>query len=218
MTPNEIKEQFYFFVDDEDVSEDNVYILMNSALNRIYTMRPWEFLKTNVDSNSTAIGTSSYDLPTDFLFPLPIYIGTIEVEPIDRSKRMIFKEAFSRYYIDWKNSKFTLTYEPTTSEVIYFDYIYQPDQLTTSVKDTDLETTIPGYKKAFHTLLAYEMAKLFYYQDAGAKSDSWSTEWEVERVKLYNDMEAYDAQLKASAQNSSIPYVGESDYPNVINV
>jgi len=86
MTPDQIKEQFYFFVDDEKISEDNVYILMNSALNRIYTMRPWEFLKTNVDTNSTVIGTSSYDLPTDFLFPLPIYIGTTQVESIDRAK------------------------------------------------------------------------------------------------------------------------------------
>ena len=218
MTPSEIKAQYEFFVDDEEVSEDTIYVLMNTALNNMYALRPWDFLKTNDDTDSTVIGTSSYDLPSDFLFPLPVYIGTQQVEPIDRAKRMLYKEAFSRYYIDWKNGKYVLTYSPTTSDTIYFDYIYQPDQITTAYKDTDFETLVPGFKKAFHILLAYEMAKIYYYQDAGSKADSWANEWEVERIKLFNSMEDYDAQLKAVAQNSSIPYVGESKYHNVINI
>lgn len=208
MTGSELLTYFNFLVDDS-IEDDRFEDIIQIASRRLWVQRPWEFLKTNTDATSTAVGTTTYSLPADFLLPLPIWAGDTQVYPIARDQRRLFRNSFNRYYLDLKNSNFILTQSPTSVETIYFDYIYNPSDI--EVDDTDIETTVPGFLSAFHPLLAYEAAKTFFYQDTGSKADSWSREYEAEYQNLYAQMIEYDNALKASAQNSAIP---EIYYPN----
>jgi len=208
MTGNQLLTYFNFLVDDT-IEDDRFLDIIQIAARRLWTQRPWEFLKTNTDATSASIGTLTYSLPADFLLPLPIWVGSTQIYPIARDQRRLFRNSFNRYYLDIKNSQYVFTQSPSKADTIYFDYIYNPSDV--ALDDTDITTTIPGFLSAFHPLLAYEAAKTFFYQDTGAKSDSWAPEQQAEYNNLYNQMVEYDHALKTSAQNSAIP---EIYYPN----
>ncbi len=206
MTPNQLQTLFQELVDDTNLAESTVYTFFNNAFNALWLKRPWEIAKKSDDTKSTTVGGTSVALPTKFLRPLPIWIGSTQILPIKREDRRLFRDSMFRYYVDWQTSTIKLTYSPTSAETIYWDYIYEPDNaFTTALESTDLETTIPGFKKAFHPLVAYEAAKLFYYQEVGSKNDSWTSEMQFEYDRLFNLMCSWDAGLKSDAQNTSIP-------------
>jgi len=202
MTSNELKTFFEFLVDDT-IDSDRFQDIIQIVSRRLWTQRPWEFLKTNTDATTASIGTLTYSLPSDFLLPLPIWVGDTQIYPIARDQRRLFRNSFNRYYLDIKNDNYVFTQSPSKADTIYFDYIYNPTDITLS--DTDIETTVPGFLSAFHPLLAYEAAKTYFYQDTGSKSDSWAVEHEIEYQKLYSQMVEYDHSLKTAAQNSAIP-------------
>ena len=215
MTGNSLKTYFEFLVDDS-IEDGRFLDIIQIAARRLWTQRPWEFLKTSVDTTSATVGTTTYSLPSDFLLPLPIWAGDVQIYPIARDQRRLFRNSFNRYYLDIKNSNFIFTQSPTKEDIIYFDYIYNPTNL--ALDDVDIETTIPGFLGAFHPLLAYEAAKTFFYQDTGAKSDSWASEHQAEYNNLYRQMVDYDHALKTSAQNSAIPDIYyPSNNSNVID-
>lgn len=221
MTPSQLETLFHTLVDDDNLSTDSFYIFANNAFNAVWMRRPWEFAKKSTDANSTAVGVKNYTLPTDFLSPLPIYIGDTEITPCKREDRRLYKDSQFRYYVDTPNNRITLTYLPTTSETIYWDYIYENDDLfSVGNENTDLATLIPGFRKAFHPIIAYEAAKMFYYQEVGSKSDSWTGEMQAEYERLYALMEDFDSQLKASYQNSAIPDIQliDTKRPTVIDI
>jgi hypothetical protein len=206
MTPNELKSLYEDLIDDTNLSQSSVFTFFNNSFNAIWIKRPWEIAKKSDDTKTTSVGVTYVALPFKFLKPLPIWIGSTQILPIKREDRRLFKDSAFRYYVDWQTLTIKLTYSPTSAETIYWDYIYEPDNaFTVTLEDTDLETTIPGFKKAFHPLVAYEAAKMFYYQEVGSKNDSWTAEMEVEYQRLYNLMATWDAELKMSAQNTSIP-------------
>lgn len=214
MTPNELKSLYVSLIDDDNLSQDTVFQFFNVSFNALWIKRPWDISKKSDDTKTTSVGVTSIALPSKFLKPLPIWIGSTQILPIKREDRRLYKDSAFRYYVDWQTSTIKLTYIPTSAETIYWDYIYEPDNaFTVALQDTDLETTIPGFKKAHHPIVAYEAAKLFYYQEVGSKEDNWTTEMEAERVKLYNSMVTWDGELKAAAQDSSIPdliYLGNN--------
>lgn len=217
MTPNEIQSLYEDLIDDTNLSQSTVFNFFNNSFNAIWVKRPWEIAKKSDDTKSTAVGVTTVALPTDFLSPLPIYIGDTEILPIKREDRRLFKDSNLRYYVDWQTSTIKLTYSPTSAETIYWDYIYEPaNAFTVALENTDVETTIPGFKKAFHPLVAYEAAKMFYYQEVGSKNDSWTAEMEGEYQRLYQLMATWDANLKSAAQNTSIPTYGASNRSDVI--
>ena len=209
MTTDELLTCFNFLVDDT-IEDDRFLDIIKIASNRLWTQRPWEFLKTNTDATTASVGTTAYSLPADFLLPLPIWLGDTHVLPIARDQRRMFRNSFNRYYLDIKNSQYVFTQSPFKADTIYFDYIYNPSVLALS--DVDIETTVPGFKAAFHPLLAYEAAKTFYYQDTGAKSDSWAPEQQAEYNNLYKQMIEYDTALKSAAQDSAIPDIYTPTY------
>jgi len=221
MSPNELKTLYETLIDDENLSQDSVFTFFNNSFNAIWVRRPWEIAKKSDDSKMTTVGGTSIALPSKFLKPLPIWIGSTKILPIKREDRRLFKDSAFRYYVDWQTSTIKLTYSPTSAETIYWDYIYEPDNaFTVDLEDTDLETTIPGFKKAFQPLVAYECAKMFYYQEVGSKSDNWTAEMEAEYQRLYNLMVSWDAELKIGSQDTAIPdliYLG-SNRADVIEI
>ena len=215
MTGSELKTYFEFLVDDS-IEQDRFEDIIQIASRRIWVSRPWEFLKTSDDTVMATPGKTEYTLPTDFLLPLPIWVGDTHIAPIAREQRRLFRNSYNRYYIDLKNSKYVFTQAPSKTDTIYFDYIYNPTDI--QVDATDIATTVPGFIAAFHPLLAYEAAKTFFYQDTGAKSDSWAGEHEMEYQRLYKELVEYDNALKVSAQNTSMPDIYYPSYnPNVID-
>lgn len=216
MTGNELQNLFEFLVDDS-ISDDDFLVIINIAANKLWvSSQQYEFLKTNTDSVSTTPNLTTYNLPNDFLLPLPIWIGDTQIKPINRKDRRLYRNSHFRYYLDLKNNKFVLTYFPTSSEVIYFDYIYQP--LAIELSDDEIGDRISGFKKAFHPILAYEAAKVYYQQDAGSKNDSWDREHQIEYNRLLNAMNDYDHALKIASQDSAIRDINlPSNQPNVID-
>lgn len=206
MTPNELKSFYESLIDDTNLSQSSVFTFFTNAFNAIWIKRPWEIAKKSVDTKTTSVGVTSVTLPTDFLAPLPIWIGSTQILPIKREDRRLFKDSMFRYYIDWQSSTIKLTYNPTSSETIYWDYIYKPvNPFTVALADTDIATTVPGFLDTFQPLVAYEAAKMFYYQEVGSKNDNWTQEMEAEYQRLYSLMATWDANLKIGAQNTSIP-------------
>lgn len=206
MTPNELKSFYESLIDDTNLSQTSVFTFFTNAFNAIWIKRPWEIAKKSNDTKTTSVGVTSVTLPTDFLMPLPIWIGSTQILPIKREDRRLFKDSMFRYYVDWQTSTIKLTYNPTSSETIYWDYIYKPtNPFTVALADTDVATTVPGFIDTFHPLVAYEAAKMFYYQEVGSKNDNWTQEMEAEYQRLYNLMATWDANLKIGAQNTSIP-------------
>lgn len=206
MTPNTLKTLFESLVDDTNLSQSVVFTFFQNSFNAIWIKRPWEIAKSSDDTKTTSAGVTSIALPTDFLSPLPIWIGSTQILPIKKEDRRLFKDSSFRYYIDWKTRTMKLTYSPTASETIYWDYIYKTNNpFTSALEDTEIEVTAPGFLEAFQPLVAYEAAKMFYYQEVGSKNDNWSAEMEYEYQRLYNLMASWDAGLKTSSQNSSIP-------------
>jgi len=213
MSPNEVKTFFETLVDDDNITDANALVIMNVAKDKLFARRQWEFLKTTDDSN-TASG-KTYTLPTSFSEMIELWIDDVRVEGIRPSQRRLFRDAYSRYYIDIPNNNLVLTYIPTGG-TIYMDYIRETDALT--LVDTDIATTIVGFKKSFHALLAYEMAQVYFMQDVGDRRDSWRPEHKGEYNDLLNLMIKHDESLKSTGQSTAIPAVGQpTNHPNVLD-
>jgi len=206
MKPSELQTLYETLIDDTNLSQSSVFTFFQNSLNAIWIRRPWEIAKKSDDTKSTTVGGTTVALPTDFLKPLPIWIGDTQIFPIRREDRRVYKDSFFRYYVDWQNSQIKLTYNPTSAEIIYWDYIYQPENpFTVLLEDTDIGDILIGFPEAFQPLVAYEAAKMFYYQEVGSKSDSWTAEMEMEYQRLYNLMVSWDASLKTSSQDTAVP-------------
>lgn len=216
MTGQEIKELYEFLVDDSNVSVDNFLTMTRNEIQKLaINPQQFEIFQTNDDSQTTTSGVPYISLPTDFLQPIDLWIGDQNIKGIARRNRRLFRNSSYRYYIDWKNSRFVLTNNPTNSQIVYIDYIYQPNNVEL---DVDLETTIPGFKKAFHPLLAYNMAETFFYQDTGSKVDSWDREHKTKKEEIMKMFIEWDQMLKITAQNSAIIDVSApTNNPNVID-
>jgi len=220
MTPSQLEELFHQLIDDENLPQATFFNFANVSFNSLWIARPWEFAKKSDDTKTTSVGVTTVALPTNFLQPLPIWIGDTEILPIRREDRRLYRDSAFRYYVDTVNSQIKLTYTPTAAETVYFDYVYEVDDVfTVANENTEISTLVPGFRKAFHPIMAYEAAKLFYMQEVGGKSDSWTQEMEMERQKLYALMEYQDSVLKASYQTSAIPdfITNNSNRSNVID-
>jgi len=217
MTPNEVKAHFEFLVDDDNVSDANALVMMNVAKDKLFARREWQFLKAMDDSNTTSGSTNeTFAFPTRFSQMVTMWIGETEIVGIRPEQRRLFRNSFKRYYLDIPNQTVQLTYTSESGQVVYMDYLLETADL--ELDDTDISTTILGFKKSFHAVLAYEMAKVFFYQDTGDKGDSWHLQHQAEYQDLFNLMKRHDEALKISAQHSAIPYAGyPTDQENVLN-
>lgn len=199
MTGEQIIDRFRFLVDDDTLSSDDEVAILNVAYDRLMAMRDWHFLEKSDSSNTVALNTAAYSLPSDFLKPLRAWINRSgeetyhELQPVPFRERLKYSGSSRYFYIDAANGNLVLTDTPVSGSdwigaSIVIDYLYQPDQLTTS--------TSPVFNRAFHNILAYEMAYHYYYNDQGEKSRSWDGELKGEYEKMKNQMYAWDDAIK----------------------
>ncbi len=196
MTGQEIIDHFQWLVDDENVDETRELVLLNRAYYRICSKRLWNFLKAVDDSQTIAASTKAYTCPADTMVLLPInwYKDSdgnyTQKTKVSFQNRLKYATSNSFYWYDKKNNNFALTRDPSADEVgrtLVLDYLAKPDALTTS--------TEPIFDEGFHTLLAYEMMRQYYYNDQGEKNRSWNREAQTEWDSIYKDMVNWDNNI-----------------------
>ncbi|MEW6126728.1 MAG: hypothetical protein AB1757_06795 [Acidobacteriota bacterium] len=201
MTGSQILEKFHNLIGD-DLGADFELQLANDAKNSIETELELEITKKLNSSLSTSAGqtyTTSRALPSDFLSPLVIRVGTQKVYPIPFEAQIDYREISGYYWIDLANDVFYLTGTQGSAQTIYFFYQRETDDLTTA--------TSPIWPTRFHSLIPYEMARKYFAIDAGEKGRSWSPEMQLYYTELKNQMIQWDHKLKLNGMdNSTTPF------------
>lgn len=214
MTGDEIITQFEWLVDDETIDEDQELVLLNLAYDRLNTARIWNYLKTSQQTLTIATGTAGYTAPTDMLYPtnLSYYDSSgpsyypLNLIPFD--ERTLHWNVGGYVYYDKKNDKFYFTRTPDGTEeyagkTLVVDYQYQPTQLTVSAE--------PVFNRAFHPILAYEMARHYFYNDQGEKSRAWNNELDSEYMRMFTEMIRWDDMVQSALADSFEP---DTDWTN----
>lgn len=192
MNGEELIEHFYWLTDDDTIEEERALILANEEYDALLASEFWGFLESSDSTQTIASGDSSYSLPDDFLFSHRITLrngstnSTVELNPVPFKNRLQFLGDSTKYYIDRKNSQVVFLGDISgyAGWLLIHDYQYQPDQIELA--------TSPVFNRAFHAVIAYGMAKKYYYNDQGEKSRSWNSEMEYERVTLLNGLRSWD--------------------------
>lgn len=206
MNGQAIIDEFYAIIDDTTtVDSTRALLLANTAYDRVCAKRLWHFLDSE-DTSKTISATRSYALPADFLYTRTIRLYSASskfdapLKPVPFRHRHKFEGMKGYYYVDLKNTNVVLTWTPEGADIgktMYHDYAYQPAQISTS--------TSPVFNRAFHMLLAYEMARMFWYSEQDEKDRSWNTELNNEYLIMYNDMLTWDVHLDHGMEPDSQP-------------
>lgn len=218
MTNQEILTQFESLVGDS-LDQTLEIQLANNAKNKLETELQLEILKKLDTSNTSVVGgtyTTPYNLPADFLMPLDkIYVGSTPRRQIPMERRELYKDSGLFFYIDFANNKFYLTGTVAVPETITLPYTYA----TTDITAGTLTSTTIVWPARFHSLIAYEMAFMWFAIDQGEKFRSFSQEWQQAYQDLKNSFIAWDQRLKLSAISSQAPYgqTGHIPTENTIN-
>lgn len=216
MTNQDILTQFEGLIGDS-LDQTLEIQLANNAKNKLETEVQPEILKV-VDTSltSTVGGTylTSYNLPSSpaMLMPLDtIYVGTTPRRAIPFERRIIYKDSSDFYYIDWKQSLFYLCGTIGTSQTITFPYLYATADLTAA--NVASGSTSIVWPARFHSLIAFEMAFMFFAIDQGEKFRSYSQEWQIAYNALKASFIAWDQRLKLNAVANSTLYGDMTDSP-----
>ena len=198
MTAQEIINKFYDLVDDDNTDSDRALELLNTACDTLQASRMWNFLRKEDSSKTFTGSTLSYALPSDFLYPIKAFRYNTANEAFNPmgivpfGDRMRYHKRSGTLYVDIANEAVLLTQTPTaqgiSGEKLYLVYQYQPAQLALDDE--------PVFNRAFHSILAYEMAKIFWYMDQQEKERSFNREMQAEYNSLTKAMEAWDARIE----------------------
>lgn len=212
MNVQEIREHFQWLIDDDTIDETRELILMNVAYDEINIERRWVYLLSSDESLNVAAGDTTYAVPADFMFTDKITLFNdvrtyVEFKPVPFRKRLEYKNVSGYYYVDVKNGQ--IVFLCADDMTIYagwsliHDYAYQPAQFTTDGDE-------PVFNRAFHPIIAYQMAKQYFYNDQGEKGRAWNTEFDIELKSLKLKMFTWDAALDYGTNDSLNP-VGAFD-------
>jgi hypothetical protein len=197
MTVQQIREHFQWLVDDDTLDEDRELVLMNVAYDELHTERMWQFLSTSQETLTIASGDTTYALPTDFMYTKKIVLfdGSEtyqEFKAVPFRNRLAYKNVSGYYYIDLKTEliNFLSVDDMTTYTgwTLIHEYQYQPAQLAIAADE-------PVFNRAFHPILAYQMAKQYFYNDQGEKSRAWNNEFGGEYMAIKAKMIRWDSTL-----------------------
>jgi hypothetical protein len=205
MTAQEIINKFFWLVDDTNTDNDQALELLNTSYDALMTERQWNFLRKTDASNTLSGSTVNITLPTDFMYPIKAlrYDGTsyTEMTIVPYNERFRYNKLSNALYFDPLNSRLTLLQTPAeqniSGQTLTLVYQYQPAQLTTS--DT------PVFNRAFHSILSYEMAKFFAYNDQQEKNRSFNREFEGEYQTLKDKMVMWDAKFEFGVSPDFVP-------------
>lgn len=212
MTVTQIREHFQWLVDDDTLDEDRELALMNVAYDEINIERRWVYLLSADETLNIAAGDTTYAVPADFMFTDKITLFNdvrtyVEFKPVPFRKRLEYKNVSGYYYVDVKNAQivFLCPDDMTTYAgwSLIHDYAYQPAQFTDNTDE-------PVFNRAFHVLIAYQMAKQYFYNDQGEKNRAWNNEFDVEFRSLKLKMLTWDSALDTGSNDSFNP-VGAFD-------
>lgn len=205
MTGEQIIEQYQYLVDDDTISESQELAKLQQAYDRLLSKRVWNFLLTEDTSNTIQAGTLSYDMPDDLLFPAYVKAHDTstddfqELQIIPFEHRHKYSKRDDIVYFDLKNEKIKFMESPEshTGETLVFGYTYQPEQITTN--------TSPVFNRSFHIILAYEMARKYWYNDQSDRANEFKSDMTGEYGALYQDMITWDEQSAYAGDPSFMP-------------
>ena len=200
MDGQEIIDHFDFLTD-SSVDADRALVLGNQAYDRLMMKRAWNFLLDTEQTQTLVAGTRAYSHPSTQIFPVAIrfYNSTTgkyskDYKPVPYKARRKYEDIAGYYYVDYKNSNIVLTSDPSTEwvgSVIEQDFTYLPDQLTLS--------TSPVFIRSFHPLIAFEMARFFWYNEQDEKDRAYDREFMAEYRLMLSEMETWDDRLGFAA-------------------
>lgn len=205
MTGQQLIDKFNNLISDE-LDPDFALQLVNDSKNSIESELQLEITKKLNSSNATTSGqtsTTAITLPTDFLSPLPIYIGATQFQPIPFEHQQAFKDSGNKYWIDLGSNAYHICGRQGTAQTIYFFYHYETTDLTT--------TTSPIWPDRFHSLIPYDMARKYFAIDQGEKGRSWMPEHQLFFGELKRQMIDWDMNLKLNAINNATPYGSDTE-------
>lgn len=200
MTGQQIIDKFENLIADS-LDPDFALQLVNDSKNSIESELQLEITKKLDSTDATTSGqtsTTAITLPPDFFLPLPIYVGTVQYQPVPFEHQQAFKDSPNKYWIDLGSDAYHLCGRQNAAETIYFFYQRETDDLTTA--------TSPVWPSRFHSLIPYEMARKYFAIDQGEKFRSWMPEHQMFYSELKRQMIDWDAKLKLNAINNATPY------------
>lgn len=198
MNGSEIKTFFENLIDDT-LDSDFTYDLMANAKDQVEAERDWEMLKKKDSDTKTTTGytyANAISLPTDFLLPRKIVIGTLEWKPIPFERQIEFKDYGQRYFIDHANNELHLCGTIAESKTIHNFYIYKTDDIAAA--------TSPVWPAKFHKLIAFRMARLVGAGiDADDLSFRMSPEQERQARVLEDAMISWNSRIQLSSMGGA---------------
>lgn len=206
MTAQEMITKFETMVDDS-IDSDLSLQLVNDAKNEIEGSQIWEVLKSLDSSQNTT--SSPIALPTRFALPIKLTSGS-NYGPytlIAFEDQREWRDIPFGFYIDYANSVYYLTGNPTVSETIYFFH-------TKYTNDLGLSDSW-SFPSRFHQLIPLKMAQLYYAIDAGEKSRAWDDRWTVQYNLILAQAQSWDNLLKVRARRTPQSF-RSSDLPKGI--
>lgn len=217
MTGTELVTQFETLVEDDTTSSTQVLIWLNAAYDMINLKRPWNYTKKTDTTKTVAAATAAYALPSDFQYPLGrvwLRDSNLNYTPLNM---VSFEDRFNHVtdplavYIDVINSQLTFVTTPAAGsslvgQTIVLPYAYAPTQIAGG--------TSPVFVRGAHMLLAYEAAKLFWYNDQSEKDRAWNREMQSEFNRLYEVLETWDARMDAGATGNAWNPASAYDLPS----
>lgn len=199
MTGTELKTFAETILGGDTIDEVLFYQLLNIAKTNLEEKRPWQFLK-KLNSSATATAGQTYlttrSLPTDFKLDYKVMLGADhELTPIPFEDQHLYRNVYGQYFIDVANSAYALTGTIGRTDTIYFYYLRNTDDITSS--------TSPVFPSRFHPLLGFYIVG--YYQNGVDADDIFarmSTENKVAAKTLENSMVQWDVNLQARSKNN----------------
>lgn len=225
MPPEDVAALFVSIIDD-DPDTDLVYSLMDQAYTRRNEMRNWRML-LKLDTSITHSPGNTYatvkTLPTDFSRPYRVFGGAQdnEYQPVPFEEILMFMNAQSRYTIDVASNAMRLMGAPSAALTIYLWYLYAPTSLTGLTDAQKAATTTIVWPARFASLLAYDMAELFFGGiDADDTTRQMSPMHKVAAKRLEDAMIQWDASIQSRLRDrsSSPRQSGSGDRADVIDL
>jgi len=180
---SEVKTYFETLIDDswDDVA---TYQLMQNEQEKLELERDWMVLRTlDISITITSVTTwqTQNSLPTDFLAPRKVFVGTVDGEPltaIDYDQILMYKDLPGYYAIDYVNRKIYFTGTFGQSYTVYLFY-----QKTIGTINDGTET-LPWTGKS-GLLIAYRMAA---HHKGGVDGDTLNFQMTPEQRQQYREM------------------------------
>ena len=208
MTGQQLIDKFEFLVDDTTTDSTRVLELINAGYQAICSRRVWNFLISTDTSNTIASGTTAYSLPADFLLPVSVRSYDTASDAYENwaivpyRNRRDYHNSTGYVTIDKKNSNIILTASPSDAylgDTIELDYTYLPTDLSTS--------TEPVLPEAFHSILAYEAAKNYFYSEQSDRvtEGAFDAKMAGEYNRLYSALIDYDTLYDDTLDDNYMP-------------